>query len=112
MKNNITIIGCGNIGNAIAQGLVKSKKYVPENIILTRRRAKHLHEFQEQGFTVSTDNCTAVARSEIVILAITPSQIVSVLKEINSSLSSKQLLISVLSGVSINEMNQHLNSKM
>ena len=112
MENRIAIIGCGNIGNAIAQGLIKSKKYVPENIILTRRSAKHLHNFQGQGFTVSTDNCTAVTRSEIVILAITPSQIVNVLKEINSSLSNKQLLISVVSGVSINEMNQHLNSKM
>ena len=112
MKNKITIIGCGNIGNAIAQGLVKSKKYVPENIILTRRSAKYLHEFREQGFTVSTDNSTAVTRSEIVILAITPSQIVTVLKEINSSLSSKQLLISVVSGVSINEMKQHLNGRM
>ena len=60
MKNKITIIGCGNIGNAIAQGLVKSKKYVPENIILTRRSAKHLHEFQKQGFTVSTDNCNFI----------------------------------------------------
>ena len=112
MKNKITIIGCGNIGNAIAQGLVKSKIYMPENIILTRRSEKHLHEFQEQGFTVSTNNCTAVSRSEIVILAITPSQIINVLKEINSSLSNKQLLISVVSGVSISEMNQHLNSEM
>ena len=112
MKNKITIIGCGNIGNAIAQGLVKSKKYAAKNIILTRRSAKHLHEFQEQGFTVSTNNCTAVSRSEIVILTITPSQILNVLKEINSSLSNKQLLISVVSGVSISEMNQHLNSEM
>ena len=112
MKNKITLIGCGNIGNAIAQGLVKSKKYTPDNIILTRRSAKHLHHFQEQGFTVSTDNCTAVSRSEIIILAITPSQIVHVLKEINSSLTKKHLLVSVVSGVSINEMKQHLSIDM
>jgi len=112
MKNKITLIGCGNIGNAIAQGLVKSKKYTPDNIILTRRSAKPLHHFQKQGFTVSTDNCAAVSSSEIIILAITPSQVVHVLKEINSSLSKNQLLISVVSGVSISEMKQYLSCDM
>ncbi|MBC8311987.1 MAG: pyrroline-5-carboxylate reductase [Candidatus Marinimicrobia bacterium] len=112
MKNNITIIGCGNIGNAIAQGLVKSKKFASKNIILTRRSIKHLHEFQEQGFTVSADNCTAVSRSEIVILAVTPSQIVPVLKEINSLLSKNHLVISVVSGVFINDMKKYLSKEV
>lgn len=110
MKNKITLIGCGNIGNAIAQGLIKSKKYTPDNIILTRRSAKHLHPFQEQNFIVSTDNCAAVSQSEIIILTVTPSQIVHVLEEINSSLTKNHLLISVVSGVSIGEIKSIINS--
>jgi len=110
MKKTISIIGCGNIGTAVANGFIKSGHYSPDKIILTRRNVKHLHHFQEQGFVVSTDNCAAVSRSEVIILMVTPSQIVNVLKEINSSLTKNHLLISVVSGVSIDEIKLNIKS--
>ena len=79
--SSIAILGCGNIGAAIAKGLVKSGKVV-NNIILTRRKYKSLTEFQKAGFQVTDDNILAVKESKIIIIAVGPSQLVSLLKDI------------------------------
>ena len=55
-KKKISIIGCGNIGTAIANGLVTSKKYKYSEIILTKRKEKDLEEFKSLGFSTTTDN--------------------------------------------------------
>jgi pyrroline-5-carboxylate reductase len=112
MKYKISIIGCGNIGSAMAQGFVKSKSVDPKNIILTTRKHQNLHHFQSSGFVITSDNCEAVKRSEFVIIAVAPAQIVSVLKEINSSLQDNQILISVVSGVDIAQMRKHISSQI
>ncbi len=41
--SHIAILGAGNIGSSIANGLAESGRFLPEHIILTRRRL-HLRE--------------------------------------------------------------------
>ena len=105
----ISIIGCGNIGSAIAHGLVKSKKYKSDNIILTRRKQADLIEFSNEGFLVTTDNKKAVTETGIVILAVTPQQLNTVLNDIKDVVSSgKHKILSVVSGASIKQIKEHL----
>jgi len=101
-QNNIAIIGTGNIGSSIAQGLVQSSNYAAENITLTRRKTEHLADFKEQGFNTTSNNIEAVERSNIVIVCVEPHQIDSVLQTIDAVLDKERhVLISVASGVSI-----------
>lgn len=110
-KTKVAIIGCGNIGTAIASGLVKSNKYKSSQIILTKRREKSLEDFKAQGFITTTDNKKAVAETEIVILAVTPQQLNLVFEDIKDALiPEKHILISVASGASIKQIKSRVGN--
>ena len=103
MENKvIAILGSGNIGLSIANGLVHAKLVSPKNIILTRRNTVSLKEFSSQGFFVSSDNKKAVKQADIVIIAVQPQQLDALLTQIKKSLKPKKhTVISVVSGASI-----------
>jgi pyrroline-5-carboxylate reductase len=104
----LAILGTGNIGRAIATGLA-TEQFKPADIILTRRKAQHLDDLAEAGFEVQADNRDAVRRSDTVILAVEPQQLNSLLEEIAADVDpGRHLLISVVSGASIDQMKQQL----
>ena len=97
----ISILGCGNIGSAIARGLQKTNKISNNNIILTRRNVSLLKEFSQSGYSVISDNKQAVKNSSIVLLAVGPSQLTPLLNEIKGIINKEHLIISLVSGVEI-----------
>lgn len=102
MSKRIAILGAGNIGTAIATGLVSSGTYAAEAITLTRRRIKLIESYEDQGFEVTTSNEEAINKSDIIILAVEPSQIDALLNQISNFLNpDNHLLISVVTGVKI-----------
>ncbi|MBK8945463.1 MAG: pyrroline-5-carboxylate reductase [Ignavibacteriae bacterium] len=112
IKKTISIIGCGNIGTAIANGLVKSN-YKSNKIFLTKRKPDDLVEFKSLGFKTTTDNNKAVLQSDIIILAVTPQQLNVVLEDIKSAIQpEKHIVMSVVSGASIKQIKKHLASEV
>jgi len=103
--SHLAILGCGNIGSAIARGLTKSGMNA-NNIILTRRKLESLTELSETGFQTSIDNANTVQNAEIILLTVLPSQLMDLLDDISSNLSENHLLISIVSGVSIAEIQE------
>jgi len=115
MKNvsKIAIIGAGNIGNSIANGLVSSGSFASENIILTRRRVQLLDSMKARGFQVSSDNIAAVRQAEIVIIAVEPHQTDTLLQQISAELDpEKHILISVVTGVEIGQIAAIIGDKI
>ncbi len=100
----ITIIGGGNLGSAIAAGLLKSNFCAAENITVTKRNIATLASLQEKGINISTDNKEATANADVIILAIKPFQIKEILEDIKVSITPNQLLISVVTGISLEEI--------
>ena len=100
----IAIIGGGNLGSAIAAGLLKSNFCAAENITVTKRNIATLHSLQQKGINVQTENAKVVAENDVVILAIKPFQIKEILEEIKESITPKHLLISVVTGISLEEI--------
>jgi pyrroline-5-carboxylate reductase len=112
LKKKIAILGGGNIGSAIALGLVNSKLYKPADIIITRRNQKLLKSFIEKGFQTSKSNAQAVEESEIIIVAVTPQQLNDLLAEIRSSINpAKHTLISIVSGATISQIRKEIENK-
>ena len=102
MDKKIAIIGGGNLGTAIAQGLIQSGFALPGNIIITKRNVKTLEVLAEQGVLVSDNNGEAVRFAELVILAVKPFQVDEILLGIKDDLDEKKhLVVSVITGVSI-----------
>lgn len=112
LNQKIAILGAGNIGIAIAEGLQKSGITQANNIWLTRRDISPLKEFVTRKFNVTRDNALAVKSSGIIILAIQPQQLNELLTEIQSALTSKHILISVVSGASITAIKKIVGEKI
>lgn len=104
-ENNIAILGAGNIGCSIADGLGSSGLFNNDQIYLTRRRIEKLSAYKDRGFNTTDDNLTAVQECQILIVCVEPHQIDSLLDEIGSVLDpDKHLLISVVSGAMIHDI--------
>ncbi len=102
----VGIIGAGNIGCAIAQGLVNHKKLNPSDIYLSRKKSELLSGQKNQGFVIA-DNLTLVEACDFIILAVLPGQAREAIEEIKTSLGgSSKILISVVSTVSIHELQE------
>ena len=109
--NKITIIGSGNIGFSLAKGLVKSGQYDASAITLTRRSITALKEEAALGFSVSDNNFEAVVSADIVVLAILPQQLRKVMEEIKHAVTDNQIIISVVSGVTCDDIKQVLGAQ-
>jgi pyrroline-5-carboxylate reductase len=112
MAKRIAIIGGGNLGTAIAEGLLKSKFSKANEITVTKRNTATLKDLKARGVTVTDDNATAVKKSDVIILAVKPYQVADVVAGMKKELSAKHLLISVITGVTIAEMDEMIKRKM
>jgi pyrroline-5-carboxylate reductase len=111
--SRIAILGAGNIGTSIANGLVQSGRFHADNIILTRRRAYLLNEMKGKGFVVQVNNVEAVKKSEVIIIAVEPQKIDGVLSEVGQELiPGKHIVISVVTGVSIRQIVKQVGKEM
>jgi pyrroline-5-carboxylate reductase len=105
MKNKLAIIGCGNIGLSLLQGLLKDKTIPAGNITVTRRNIDELAYLADSGVKLMSDNARAVQNSDLVVIAVKPYNILSILEEIKAHLNpANHILVSVTAGVSINEI--------
>ena len=95
----IGIIGAGNIGMAIAKGMIRQNIVDPSQLYLSRRRNGLLEKQGKEGFPIS-DNQTLVDACDTIILAVLPGQAREVLLSLQSKLEGK-LLISIVSAVNI-----------
>jgi len=112
MNKKIAIIGGGNLGSAIAEGLIKSKFSKPAEITITKRKITTLQSLQEIGVKVTSNNAEAVRHSELVILAVKPYQVSDVLNSFARELTHKHMLVSVVTGVLISEMEEIVRRKI
>ena len=102
----IGIIGAGNIGCALAKGLVDYKKMNPSDIYLSRKKNSLLSDYKKSGFTV-TDNHTLVSKCELIMLAVLPGQAKEVVLEMKPLLKKgNKILVSVVSAVTIQELEE------
>jgi len=99
-EKKISIIGTGNMGEALVSGLTSSESSRPENITCTDVREEKLKFVKEKyGVLTTVSNIDAIEASDIVIYAVKPQIIASVLRETASVLDMSKLVISIAAGV-------------
>lgn len=104
----IVILGAGNMGGAIAKGLVRSD-VPPTDITLTRSRPGTPDELAALGLTATQDNAAAVARADVVFVAIKPWAVSAVLQPLAPTLAPGATVISVAAGVSLSDLREDLS---
>jgi pyrroline-5-carboxylate reductase len=109
----IAFIGAGNMGEAIISGLIVSGSSKPENIICTDVRESRLDEIKsEYGVRVSVNNAEAVEASDIIIYAVKPQIMATVLEETADKLDMSKLVISIAAGVPLPAIEACLNKDL
>src|SRR5258708_3350069 len=99
-ERKIAIIGAGRIGEALLSGLLSSGWRSREEIVVTTRgenRAALLHE--RHGVEATTSNPDAVRGAGLVVVAVKPQDIDTLLAEIGPLLSPDQTVLSVAAAI-------------
>lgn len=110
---NITIIGGGNLGTAIAEGLIVSQFCTPQQLTVTRRNTKALRHLEDKGVFVTQDNKAAIKPADVVILAVKPYNYRDILSDMKTALSLKQhILVSVVTGAWIEQLKTAIGKKI
>src|SRR5947208_12022202 len=100
LKEKIGVIGAGKIGYAIMRGVIRAGLVAKDQVMasdvsdaLRQSIAKNL------GIKVTPDNGKVCDFANIVILAVKPQIVHSVIKEVAKKLGTAKLLVSVAAGV-------------
>ena len=104
---NICIIGGGNLGRSVAEGFLKSG-IEASRIVVTRRRVHLLEDLQAKGVRTEKENTRAVTGQDVIVLAVKPYQAAELLNELNPFLKPGQIIISLMTGISLAELNEQL----
>jgi len=109
----IGVIGTGNMGEALISGLIYAKSSVSKNIICSDVRKEKLKSVKDAyGVFTTTSNIDVVKASEIVIYAIKPQIMASILKETASHLDMSKVIISIAAGVPLAAIESCLNKDL
>ncbi|PZX17466.1 pyrroline-5-carboxylate reductase [Breznakibacter xylanolyticus] len=110
MKNlKIAIIGGGNLGSAIAKGLITADRVSPSNITITRRNLSAISHLSEFGVEFESNNPKAVAGAQLVMLAVKPYLIDEVAQEISPYVAPGTIVVSLAAGITSARVAAHFN---
>jgi pyrroline-5-carboxylate reductase len=109
----IAIIGCGNLGTSILNGLLETGQVPASNITVTKRNTEGLEHLRNKGIQVTSDNAQAVRDSELVIIALKPYTILQVLGELQPLFKKDQhILVSLATGISLKEIHEVVKTEV
>jgi pyrroline-5-carboxylate reductase len=101
---NIAIIGCGNMGSAIARGLASHV-----HLFLYDRHLEKAQKLSSEGCGCACQNVgEAMASADVVILAVKPKSVNELSIAIKEHLHAKQILISLLAGITLDTLHHLL----
>jgi pyrroline-5-carboxylate reductase len=99
----IAIIGVGNIGMAIANGLIANRTC--ETLFLTKRNIGDLASYQgKKGVIITSNNKEAVQQADLLIFAVQPHQFQNILEEMREYITKEKIVMSVITGFKISQM--------
>jgi pyrroline-5-carboxylate reductase len=102
----IAILGAGKIGESLLAGL-RSSDWA--DIIATSRREERAEEIRERhGVESTTSNPQAIIGADVVVLAVKPQDIETLLGEIGHLLTSDQTVLSVAAAIPTAQIERHV----
>jgi pyrroline-5-carboxylate reductase len=102
----IAFVGAGSMAEAIIRGLTQNKVANPQNLYVMNRSDQDRLAFlrSEYGLQATSDTLMKEAflrEADVVVLCMKPKDVVTAFAELQPLLNEKQLLVSVIAGLSI-----------
>jgi pyrroline-5-carboxylate reductase len=106
---HISILGVGKIGEALLAGLLRAGWREPHEISATVRRTERMFSLAERyGVHTTLSNSEVVVRSPLVVIAVKPQDIESLLAEIGDRLVPEQTVLSIAAAISTGFIEQRI----
>ena len=109
----IAIIGGGNMGGAIARGLVNSKTFAPQDVTVIDTNEKTVAALKEfdKDMNVVIGRFDSLQAADVVIVALKPWLVEKILKEQKDELTREgQLIVSIAATVTIAQLGEWTSS--
>jgi pyrroline-5-carboxylate reductase len=108
----IATVGSGVMAEAMIAGLLRGERVDPDRIVASHPRGERRQQLQaEYGIRACESNLDAVARADVVVLAIKPQMLGRVGRELTGALREGQLVISVLAGATTRALSNALGHR-
>jgi pyrroline-5-carboxylate reductase len=96
----LALIGGGNMGTALAAGLIASGRMKPSQIFVTDVRPQARRALAKRlKVSVGTDNAEAARRCGLVLLCVKPQQMSEVLSQLKPAVTPRHLVVSIAAGI-------------
>ena len=103
----IGIIGCGNLGIALAKGIRVQNPQV--EMILSKRNVEPILQFQDKPTKVTADNHEVIRECDMIILALKPFTILDFVQEYAADFNAdRHTIVSVATGIRLSEIKAKL----
>ncbi|PXV64466.1 pyrroline-5-carboxylate reductase [Dysgonomonas alginatilytica] len=108
----ITIIGGGNMGGAIAIGLGSGTIFAPQDITVIDRNQRNINYIKtyNNGINGVINDYSSLSEADIIVLAVKPWYIQEVLEKHRKAFNPYQIIISIASGISLNQLSEWILS--
>ncbi|MBB5183553.1 pyrroline-5-carboxylate reductase [Catenisphaera adipataccumulans] len=94
-------IGCGNMANAMINGIVASQVVKPDEIIASNRSMPALEKAQAAYGIHVTQNNNEAAEADIVFLCVKPKVYPEVIKQIRDQMTDDQIIVTIAPGFTL-----------
>lgn len=102
MDKKIGFIGCGNMGQAMIGGIVKSGLVAPEQVYASDPSEQNLSRMQaEYGICITQDNLVLAKKCDILVLSVKPYLYTDVIEEIRDAVKEHALIVMIAAGQTI-----------
>ncbi len=109
---SIAIIGCGNIGSAIAFAILNKKIVKNQNLIIAEAFPNQAtKDLTKANCTVFTEISAIDLVPDLVIIAVKPQNAPLMYNDLAKKIDQETIVISIMAGVSTQELSEVLNTK-
>ena len=110
-ERKIAILGAGQIGEALIGGLLSSGWRTPAELAASTRREERAAELRERhGIEVTLSNADAAAGAALIVIAVKPQDIETLLGEIGPLIQPEQTVLSIAAAIPTAAIERHLGS--
>lgn len=111
MTPTIGCIGCGNMGQALLLGLSRSFSENGINLCCFDVSAEKMTSLQQAGVSALKSGSEVAQKASIIILAVKPVNLASVLDEIAPVMTGEKIVISLAAGYGLTRLRNHLGQQ-
>jgi pyrroline-5-carboxylate reductase len=110
LRKKIAFLGAGSMAESLIRGLITEGTVRAEEMyVVNRSNRERLEQLkQTYGVVPVADKREAVRQADILVLAVKPGDLVSLVKEIAAEVNARQLVVSLAAGVKIQTIEDQL----